>query len=149
MSAPIRVTVWNEYWHENPQRHADIKSRLKAYGFSDDRLRNSTEGVHTVYPDGMHKVIADHLREQEFAVRTATLDEPEHGLTEAVLDETDVLTWWGHAAHDQVSDEIVERVHERVNMGGMGLIVLHSAHYSKIFREADGNLLHAEDARSR
>jgi len=138
MSEPIRVTVWNEFWHENPQRHADVKSRLMNYGFSGERLINATEGVHKVYPDGLHTVIADHLREQGFAVRTATQDEPEHGLTEAVLDETDVLTWWGHAAHDQVSDEIVERVHERVNMGGMGLIALHSAHYSKIFKKLMG-----------
>ena len=86
----------------------------------------------------MHAVIADHLSEQGFAVRTATLDEPEHGLTEAVLAETDVLTWWGHIAHDQVSDEIVDRVHERVNAGGMGLIALHSAHYSKIFKKLMG-----------
>ena len=79
MSEPIRVTVWNEFWHENPQRHADVKSRLMNYGFSGERLINATEGVHKVYPDGMHTVIADHLREQGFAVRTATQDEPEHG----------------------------------------------------------------------
>ncbi len=138
MTAPIRVTVWNEFWHENPQRHADVKSRLEKYGFSGERVRNATEGVHKVYPDGMHTVIANHLREQGFVVRTATLDEAEHGLTEDVLAETDVLTWWGHAAHDQVSDEIVDRVHERVNMGGMGLIALHSAHYSKIFQKLMG-----------
>ncbi len=138
MSAPIRVTVWNEFWHENPLHHAEVKSRLANYGFSEDRLINATEGVQKVYPEGMHKVIAEHLRQQGFAVRTATLDEPEHGLTDDVLAETDVLTWWGHAAHDKVSDEIVERVHERVNMGGMGLIVLHSAHYSKIFRRLMG-----------
>ena len=138
MPAPIRVTVWNEFWHENPQRHTDVKARLANYGFSEERLINATEGVQSIYPDGMHAVIADHLRKQGFAVRVATLDEAEHGLTEAVLDETDVLTWWGHAAHDQVSDEIVERVHERVNMGGMGLIALHSAHYSKIFKKLMG-----------
>ena len=138
MSAPIRVTVWNEFWHENPLHHAEVKSRLANYGFSEDRLINATEGVQKVYPEGMHKVIAEQLRQQGFAVRTATLDDPEHGLTEDVLAETDVLTWWGHAAHDQVDDEIVERVHERVNMGGMGLIVLHSAHYSKIFRRLMG-----------
>ncbi len=138
MSSRIRVTVWNEYWHENPQRHADVRSRLANYGFSGARLVNATEGVQKVYPDGMHAVIADHLREQGFAVRVATLDEAEHGLTEAVLAETDVLTWWGHAAHEQVSDEIVERVHERVNLGGMGLVALHSAHYSKIFKKLMG-----------
>lgn len=138
MSAPIRVTVWNEFWHENPQRHADVKSRVKNYGFSEDHAIRATEGVQRVYPDGMHKVIADHLSQQGFAVRAATLDEPEHGLTDAVLDDTDVLTWWGHIAHDQVSDDIVDRVRARVNMGGMGLIVLHSGHYSKIFKSLMG-----------
>lgn len=138
MAKPIRVTVWNEFWHENPLHHAAVKARLANYGFSEDRLVNATEGVQSVYPDGMHTVIAGHLKEQGFSVRAATLDEPEHGLTEDVLAETDVLTWWGHAAHDQVSDEIVERVHERVNLGGMGLIALHSAHYSKIFKKLMG-----------
>ena len=70
-------------------------------------------------------------------MRTATLEEPEHGLTETVLDDTDVLTWWGHIAHDQVDDAVVERVHEAV-LGGMGLLVLHSAHYSKIFQRLLG-----------
>ena len=70
-------------------------------------------------------------------MRTATLDEPEQGLTAAVLDETDVLIWWGHAAHDEVSDEVVERVQARV-LDGMGLIVLHSGHYSQIFKRLMG-----------
>src|SRR5690606_14167850 len=69
--------------------------------------------------------------------RTATLDEPEHGLSAAVLAETDVLTWWGHGAHDEVHDEVVERVQARV-LEGMGLIVLHSGHFSKIFKRLMG-----------
>lgn len=114
MSNPIRVTVWSEFRHEkhNPK-------------------------VQAIYPNGIHAVIADGLRQQGFAVRTATLDEPEHGLTEEVLRETDVLTWWGHMAHGEVSDEVVERVHERV-LAGMGLIVLHSGHFSKIFKRLMG-----------
>ena len=70
-------------------------------------------------------------------MRTATLDEPEHGLTAEVLADTDVLTWWGHMAHGEVKDEIVSRVHQRV-LDGMGLIVLHSAHFSKIFKKLMG-----------
>ena len=111
----IRVTVWNEYRHE---RESD---RIKA-----------------VYPDGIHTAIAEGLHQHGFdSVRTATLDEPEHGLTDAVLAETDVLTWWGHKAHGDVSDAIVERVHQRV-LEGMGLIVLHSGHFSKIFKKLMG-----------
>jgi trehalose utilization protein len=109
-----RVTVWNEGRHEK---------------------RNET--VAQIYPQGIHGAIAAGLREAGLEVRTATLDEPEHGLTEAVLAETDVLTWWGHLAHRDVQDEVVERVHKRV-IDGMGLIVLHSAHFSKIFRRLMG-----------
>jgi trehalose utilization protein len=109
-----RVTVWNEFVHE--QEH---------------------DAVAEIYPDGIHGAISDALEARGFETRTATLQEPEHGLTEDVLDETDVLTWWGHAAHDEVDDEIVERVKERV-LDGMGLIVLHSGHYSKIFGELMG-----------
>ncbi|MGQ0604814.1 MAG: ThuA domain-containing protein, partial [Anaerolineales bacterium] len=114
MSHPIRVTVWNEYRHE--KKHA---------------------AAHKVYPNGLHTPIAEHLSAQGLSVRAATLDEPEHGLTEAVLAETDVLTWWGHLAHGEVSDEIVSRVQRRV-LAGMGLIVLHSGHFSKIFQRLMG-----------
>ncbi|MCY4019591.1 MAG: ThuA domain-containing protein [Chloroflexi bacterium] len=111
---PIRVTVWSEYRHE---RHS--------------------EAIAKVYPDGMHNALKEGLEPYGFDLRTATLDEPEHGLTVDVLDNTDVLTWWGHTAHEEVCDEIVDRVQERV-LHGMGLIVLHSGHLSKIFRRLMG-----------
>lgn len=110
----IRVVVWNEYIVE----------------------RRSPE-VAEVYPKGIHEVIAGFLRREGFEVRTATMGEPEHGLGEEVLENTDVLIWWAHVAHDEVRDEVVERVYRRV-LGGMGLVVLHSAHYSKIFRRLMG-----------
>ena len=111
----IRVTVWNEFRHE----------------------RHMAE-VTKIYPEGMHATIAAALnKEEQIEVRTATLDEPEHGLTETVLQQTDVLIWWGHAAHAEVADEVVDRVHQRI-LAGMGLIVLHSAHFSKIFRRLMG-----------
>lgn len=115
MSKPIRVTVWSEYRHErNPGKPQEV------------------------YPNGMHNAIANYLKKQPgLEVGTATLDEPEHGLTEDVLARTDVLTWWGHMAHGEVKDEIVDRVQQRV-LEGMGLIVLHSGHYSKIFRRLMG-----------
>lgn len=115
MSSPIRVTVWNEFQHEK-----------------------SNQKVIDIYPKGIHTVIADGLTQHGFEnVRTATLDEPEHGLTEEVLAQTDVLTWWGHMAHGKVDDAIVERVHRRV-LEGMGLVVLHSGHHSKIFKKLMG-----------
>ena len=111
----IRVTVWNENWHEQ----VDAK-------------------VAALYPKGIHGCIADFLgREEDMEVRTATLDMPEHGLTQEVLDNTDVLLWWGHCKHEAVADEIVQRVYDRVN-AGMGLIVLHSGHGSKMFRKLMG-----------
>jgi trehalose utilization protein len=109
-----RVTVWAEHRQERTDRE-----------------------VAAVYPDGIHAAIAEGIRAAGFDVRTATLDEPEHGLTEAVLAETDVLTWWGHVAHGEVDDTIVERVQRRV-LDGMGLIVLHSGHHSKVFRRLMG-----------
>ena len=108
------VTVWNEYRHE---RDSDV--------------------VAEIYPDGIHAVIAEALNVAGFETRTATLDEPDHGLSDDVLDSTDVLTWWGHAAHEEVRDEIVDRVHQHV-LDGMGLLVLHSGHYSKIFKRLMG-----------
>jgi trehalose utilization protein len=112
----IRVTVWGENRHERAEEH-----------------------VAKLYPDGMHETIAAGIRDHLDAdVRTATLDDPSHGLTEAALAETDVLTWWGHCAHDEVADEIVERVHRHV-LSGMGLVVLHSGHYSKIFTRLMGS----------
>jgi trehalose utilization protein len=86
----------------------------------------------------MHQAIASHLRQsKDLNVHTATLDEPEHGLSEQVVRDTDVMIWWGHKAHSEVKDEIVERVHQRV-LGGMGLVVLHSGHFSKIFKKLMG-----------
>jgi len=116
MNRPIRVTVWNEFLHEK----RDPK-------------------IARIYPDGIHGAIAKHLRTRPgFEVRTAALEEPEHGLSDKVLNATDVLVWWGHMAHDKVSDAAVERVYHRITGEGMGLIVLHSAHYSKIFRRLTG-----------
>ncbi len=116
MSERLNVTVWNEFVHE----------------IKDDEVK-------AVYPDGIHSVIADFLKKclAITNVRTATLREPEHGLTDEVLNDTDVMVWWGHMAHQEVSDEIVEKVYNRV-MAGMGLIVLHSGHASKIFKRLMG-----------
>jgi trehalose utilization protein len=94
--------------------------------------------VKKVYPDGIHAAIASFLRrEPDLEVRTATLDEPEHALSKGILESTDVLTWWGHIAHREVGEEVVDRIHQRV-LDGMGLLVLHASHDSKIFRRLMG-----------
>ena len=110
MSKKLNVTVWNE-----------------------------RDGGIGPYTDGIHQAIASFLREtgRFNEVRTATLPQPEHGLTEEVLNDTDVLLWWGHQYHHLVDDGVVYRVKQRV-MNGMGLIALHSAHASKIFQQLMG-----------
>ena len=110
----INITIWNEFRHEK-----------------------NNEGIKAIYPEGMHKAIGKGIQAPDFNIRYATLDEPEHGLTQEVVNSTDVMFWWGHLAHGEVSDAIVERVHKRV-LEGMGLIVLHSGHFSKIFRKCMG-----------
>ena len=111
----IRALVWGENIHEN-----------------------SNEDVRGLYPQGMHECIADSLaRHDGINASTATLQQEEHGLTQSVLESTDVLLWWGHAAHGDVSDAVVDRVQQRV-WEGMGLIVLHSGHFSKIFKRMMG-----------
>ena len=116
MTTPVRVTIWNEYLHE---------------------LENDEVG--TIYPDGIHGAIAAGLRRfGDFEVTSATLRQPGHGLEGGLLDTTEVLIWWGHKAHADVSDEVVTAVHRKV-LSGMGLIVLHSGHFSKIFQRVLGS----------
>ncbi len=120
----IKVTVWNEYYHEKTE-----------------------ERVAKIYPNGIHGAIAEFLKCDDISVRTATLEDPECGLTEEVLKDTDVLIWWGHLRHGDVPDEIVERIKANVLMG-MGFIALHSAHHSKPFKALMGtscNLTWRED----
>lgn len=110
----MNVTVWNENIHEK-----------------------NNKKVQEIYPKGIHGTIAEALEKHGIKCRIATLDQPEHGLTEEVLANTDVLFWWGHKGHDKVHDDIVEKVHKRV-LEGMGLVVLHSGHFSKIFKKLMG-----------
>ncbi len=111
----LRITVWNEFLHEN-----------------------QNDLVRSVYPDGIHMCIKRALEARlDAVVNTATLRQAEHGLGGDVLENTDVLFWWGHIAHDEVDDAVVARVQEAV-LGGMGLVVLHSGHVSKIFKRMLG-----------
>ena len=117
----IRVTIWNEF------RHEKTKEKVKA-----------------LYPNGLHAVIAEFLGETgDMDVTLAALDDPDQGLPDSVLENTDVLIWWGHMAHGEVNDELVKRVQARVYLGKMGFIALHSGHHSKPFKAivgTNGNL---------
>lgn len=110
----MQVTVWNENYQETQK-----------------------PVITQLYPGGIHGYLASVLRKDGHAVRTATLQEPDHGLTEEVLQQTDVLIWWGHSRHGDVDDAVVERVQKHV-LAGMGLVVLHSGHFSKIFKKLMG-----------
>jgi len=107
----IHVTIWNEFIHERTEPK-----------------------VASIYPKGIHEAIASGIGPYGFRIQTATLDQPEHGLSQEVLNWTDVLIWWGHLAHEQVAEEIVDRIYARV-LKGMGLVVLHSGHRSRIFQK--------------
>ncbi|MGP4042433.1 ThuA domain-containing protein [Gracilibacillus sp. D59] len=110
----MNVLIWNEYRHEQQD-----------------------EEVAKIYPKGIHEAIKEFLETDDIHVETATLDEQDHGITDEKLAKTDVMLWWGHLAHHEVADEIVDKVHQRV-LEGMGLIVLHSGHFSKIFQKLMG-----------
>lgn len=118
MSQKLNILVWNEGVHE---------------------LRNEPATIAEMYPLGMHGAIAQFLGDSypDANISTATLADPEHGLSEETLANTDVLLWWGHIAHGEVADEVVERVQRHV-LGGMGLVALHSAHFAKIFTKLLG-----------
>jgi len=111
---PVRLTIWNEFIRERQDPN-----------------------VTKIYPNGIHAALANGLAPYGFEIRTATMDQPEYGLSNEVLDQTDVLIWWGHLAHEQIPDETVNRLQTRV-LQGMGLIVLHSGHRSKIFKRLMG-----------
>lgn len=120
----IKVTIFNEFRHEKQK-----------------------ESIRAIYPDGIHGAIKAGIEDEEILVRTVTLDDPECGLTQEVLNDTDVLLWWGHMAHHEVPDEVAQRVRDAVH-SGMGAIFLHSGHHSKPFRLLMGtpcNLTWRED----
>src|SRR5699024_3491161 len=110
----MNVLIWNEFRHEKQD-----------------------EEVAKIYPEGIHGALKEFLQTDDINVDTATLDEENHGITDEKLAKTDVMLWWGHLAHHEVADEIVEKVQQRV-LEGMGLIVLHSGHFSKIFKKLMG-----------
>lgn len=118
MSKLIRVTVWNEYVHEREY-----------------------PAIGAVYPEGIHGCLRRFLgRESDIAVTCVTLDMPHQGVTRELLAETDVLIWWSHARQEEITDETVRLVREAVH-AGMGLIALHSAHFSRIMRDLLGTTM--------
>lgn len=126
MSKQLNVVIWNEFRHE----------------------KNEPE-VAQIYPEGIHSCIRDFLKEDDnLNITLAALDDPDQGISDELLNKTDVLLWWGHMAHGEVDDKLVEKIRLRVYEGKMGLIVLHSGHHSKVFKSvigATGNLSWGRD----
>ena len=118
MIRPINVTIWNEYRHEK----------------TDDKVK-------ALYPNGLHAYLKEVLSSPELNITLASLDDKHHGLPDDVLNNTDVMIWWGHMHHSEVPDELAEKVKNRV-LSGMGLICLHSAHYSKVMQKTLGTTGH-------
>ena len=122
----LKITIFNEFMHER----------------DDDRCK-------AIYPEGIHKVLADFIgKDIECQIKCFTTDDVNEGLTDAVLDDTDVILWWGHAYHQLVSDETAKRVSDHV-LGGMGAVFLHSSHKAKPFMNLMGttcNLRWREEA---
>ena len=132
----IRITVWNENVQERglealPPETLERLEQSEEGGFFKEFLEKSAKEIKVVHPQGIHNTLKDLFEEEEdFTVRTVTMDMPECGLTEEVLDDTDVLVWWAHIAHERVPDEIAQRVKDHV-LKGMGFMPLHSAHQCK------------------
>ncbi len=110
----IRLTIFNEFFHEK-----------------------CDDAVKSIYPEGIHMALKNQLQDEKILVHTVTLDDAECGLTQEVLDNTDVLIWWGHLRHHMVPDDVVERIVKAVH-SGMGFVALHSAHHSKPFTSLMG-----------
>ena len=123
----IRVTIWNEYLHEPVE-----------------------EAAHALYPDGIHNFIKDFLKDDEnLEIRTCVLDDEDYGLSDEILENTDVLIFWAHIAHGRIPDEVAMKIRERV-YNGMGFIPLHSAHKSKPFMYTvgcNGNLTWGDEVK--
>jgi trehalose utilization protein len=114
----IRVLVWNEFIHEKKDKAVQ-------------RIYGADKGIHGYIAESLSK-------NADMEVKTATMDdEDDCGLTEENLKNTDCLIWWAHVAHGAIMDDIVDRVQKRV-LEGMGLIVLHSGHFSKVFQRMMG-----------
>ena len=148
----IKVTVWSEHVQDRGIEAFPPDSPLLQNPELREFLEFSAREIKKVHPNGLHNTLKALLEEEEdFSVRVATMEMPECGLTQEVLDDTDVLVWWAHVAHDQVPDEIAFRVRDAV-WKGMGFIGLHSAHPSKpmqLLVGASGSLKWREGDRAR
>lgn len=92
-----------------------------------------------IYPNGINATIAEHLNERsEVVARKSGLPNPEQGVSGEQLEWADVLFWWGHVRHNDVTEETVDRVERAVREDGLGFVALHSGHYALPFKRLIG-----------
>lgn len=137
----IHVTVWYEYTQESGSLSREFTDPYMSdddfQRFYDYTAQKSRE-ILSVYPDGLMAPIVKALREDpEMEVVYTTLYDPDFGLSEELLEHTDVLIWWAHISHNVIPDWLSRKIVERI-WKGMGFIALHSAHKSKPFMEVLG-----------
>lgn len=90
-----------------------------------------------VYPNFLGNQLAKHLRKQEhLSVVVVTPDDPQQGLSDENLDQADVLIWWGHRRHKEITPETGQKIVARIQSGDLQMIALHSAHFATPFMEA-------------
>ena len=89
------------------------------------------------YPNYLGNHIASHLQKNEsLDVLSVNLNDPGQGLSDEVLENCEVMVWWGHVRHTEISLETSKKLIRRVKEGKLNLIFLHSAHWANPFIEA-------------
>jgi trehalose utilization protein len=67
--------------------------------------------------------------------RSVALDDPDQGLSDENLAWADVVLWWGHARHSDVTWVHAKKVADLVQSGDINIAILHSAHWARPFVE--------------
>jgi trehalose utilization protein len=92
-----------------------------------------------IYPKDICGAVAEGLKElKDWEVVEARITDPNQGMPDELLNRTDVLIWWGHRRHEQVSNALVDKIYNRVKDNGMGFIALHSSHFAKPYKKLMG-----------
>jgi trehalose utilization protein len=102
---------------------------------------NVDDNSKKVYPNDINTAIAEGLKPLEakgWQIVKAGLNDPSQGITDELLNSTDVLIWWGHKRHGEVKNELVDKIEKRVKDQGMGFIATHSSHFAKPYKRLMG-----------
>jgi trehalose utilization protein len=123
-----------------PELFAAAPARRKVVVWSEGTA-NVESGSKEVYPNDINTAIAEGLKPlaaRGWEIVKASLNDPDQGISDALLNSTDVLIWWGHKKHGAVKDELVSKIVNRVKEGNMGFIATHSSHFCKPLKKLLG-----------